>query len=263
MGSVPAFWRERQCHIMAKSANYRHRGEDSGFMRRNKSLNTGKDRTMREDIKRTNNSGFTLVEVLVAVAILAVISIPLMQSFVSAAKVNGEARRRLAANTIAETLMESCKSVSLTNVAQQFDAAQGSANGHIYIITEANGAPFAGKAFELKPDLTGTTTSYSSTDGLAENDHFTFLLTNITSGGGKYCALIQYELDTEGRNHGAESDVGDTLDDIGVKYMKYYKVKIFVYRTTADSTSFISVHAADLTKDVLANIEGSVTDRIH
>ncbi|MBP5460947.1 MAG: type II secretion system protein [Lachnospiraceae bacterium] len=222
-----------------------------------------KGTNMREDIKQTRNSGFTLVEVLIAVAILAVISIPLMQSFVSAARVNGEARRRLAANTIAETLMESCKSVSLTDIAQQFDAAQGAANGHIYIITEANGAAFAGKAYELKSDLTGTTSSYSSTTGLADNSNFAFLLTDITSGGGKYCALIQYDLDTEGRNHGAESDVGDTLDDIGVKYMKYYKVKISVYRTTTNPTSFINVHAADLTRDVLANIEGSVTDRIH
>ena len=221
---------------------------------------------MREDRKRTKNSGFTLVEVLIAVAILAVISIPLMQSFVSAARVNGEARRRLAANTIAETLMESCKSVSLTDVAQQIDAAQaggGSASGHIYIITEPNGAVFAGKAFELKSDLTGTTSSYSSSTGLADNNNFAFLLTDITSGGGKYCALIQYDLDTEGRNHGAEGNVGDTLDDIGVKYMKYYKVKISVYRTTTNPTSFISIHAADLTRDVLANIEGSVTDRIH
>lgn len=235
-------------------------------MRRDRSLNTGKDRTMREGRKRKKNSGFTLVEVLIAVAILAIISIPLMQSFVSAAKVNGEARRRLAANTIAETLMESCKSVSLTDVARQIDAAQaggGSASGHVYIITEENGAVFKGKAYELKSDLSGTTTSYSSTTGLADNESFAFLLTDISSGGGKYCALIQYDLDKEGRNHGADDDVGEALDDIGIKYMKYYRVRIYVYRTTANATSFISVHAADLTRDVIANIEGSVTDKLN
>ena len=75
---------------------------------------------MREDNKK-KNSGFTLVEVLVAVAILAVISIPIIQSFVSVAQVNGKARRRMIANTIAESLMEACKSTSLLEIAAQCD----------------------------------------------------------------------------------------------------------------------------------------------
>ncbi|MBO4789154.1 MAG: prepilin-type N-terminal cleavage/methylation domain-containing protein [Lachnospiraceae bacterium] len=216
---------------------------------------------MREDRKRNGNSGFTLVEVLLAVAILAIISIPLMQSFVSAARVNGESRRRLAANTIAETLMESCKSVSLADIAQQFDAAQGPANNHITIITESNGGVFSGNAYELKPDLSGTMSSY--TTSLASSTKYAFLLTNISSGGGRYCALIQYELDSSGRNHGAESSVGSSLNGIGIKYMKYYNVKISVYRTTANATTFIGLHASNTKKDALVTIEGSVTDRIN
>ena len=62
---------------------------------------------MREACRK-KNSGFTLVEVLVAVAILAVVSIPIIQSFVSVAQVNGKSRRKLSATTVAESVMESC-----------------------------------------------------------------------------------------------------------------------------------------------------------
>ena len=66
---------------------------------------------MREDKRKRKNSGFTLVEVLIAVAILAVISIPVLQSFVSVAQVNSKSRRRRTATTIAGNRMEACKGV--------------------------------------------------------------------------------------------------------------------------------------------------------
>lgn len=218
---------------------------------------------MREDRERIKSSGFTLVEVLIAVAILSIISIPIMQSFVSTAQVNGEARRRLAANTIAETLMESCKSLSLTRVAQQFDTANGSSTG-ITVITDSDGSAFKGRANEYKSDFSGTTKSYNASSGLTNQSKYTFILFNISSGSGKYCALIQYELDTSGRNHGADGSVGTKLNDIGVKYLKYYKVTIYVYRTqVSDLTSFKSyVNTSKLTENAYAVIEGSVADKV-
>jgi len=218
---------------------------------------------MREDRERIKSSGFTLVEVLIAVAILSIISIPIMQAFVSTAQVNGEARRRLAANTIAETLMESCKSLSLTRVAQQFDTANGSSTG-ITVITDSDGSAFKGRANEYKSDFSGTTKSYSSSSGLASQSKYTFILFNVTSGNGKYCALIQYELDTSGRNHGADGTVGTKLNEIGVKYLKYYKVTIYVYWThVSDLTSFKGyVNTSNLAENAYAVIEGSVADKI-
>lgn len=226
---------------------------------------------MREASIKKRDSGFTLVEVLIAVAILSIISIPVVQSFVSVAQVNGQARRRLAANTIAETLMESCKSVSLLDVIVQCDV-NGNANGKVYIITNADGTVFSGRAFELQGDLSTTTKSATGTAPdyeLTERDKYAFLLLDISSGGGKYSALIQYEVDKSGRNHGAddtehEGATGKVLKDADINYLKYYKVTISVYRTSKDVMTFLdSINKSDPGKNAIASIEGSVADDSH
>ena len=48
---------------------------------------------------KLNNSGFSLVEVLVAIVILAIISLPVLSTFSNAAKINAKARRTENANT--------------------------------------------------------------------------------------------------------------------------------------------------------------------
>jgi len=53
-----------------------------------------------------NNAGFSLLEVLVAIIILAVVSIPLLYGFVTSAKTNGEAKILMRATESAENMME-------------------------------------------------------------------------------------------------------------------------------------------------------------
>lgn len=55
------------------------------------------------------NGGFTLVELLISVAILAIIVVPIMTAFVSAANANSRARRKLEATTAAQNVMEEIK----------------------------------------------------------------------------------------------------------------------------------------------------------
>ena len=104
---------------------------------------------MRED-NRKKNSGFTLVEVLIAVAILSVVSIPILQSFVSVAQVNAKSRRRLAATTIAEGLMESCKGMSLKEVAAQCNPSltqSGTDRIPITIVADPGSTTFGDKTY--------------------------------------------------------------------------------------------------------------------
>jgi prepilin-type N-terminal cleavage/methylation domain-containing protein len=63
--------------------------------------------------KRRNNSGFSLVEVLVAMVLLAVISMPILSAFTSAAKINSKARKVENATTAANDVAEEFKALDL------------------------------------------------------------------------------------------------------------------------------------------------------
>ena len=55
---------------------------------------------------KLNNAGFSLVEVLVAMAVLAILSIPVLGSFSNAARINHKARKEENANTVASDIVE-------------------------------------------------------------------------------------------------------------------------------------------------------------
>lgn len=56
--------------------------------------------------KRLNNRGLTLIELLMAIAILAIIIVPVFGSFITSARVNMRARRTLAATDVVQTIFE-------------------------------------------------------------------------------------------------------------------------------------------------------------
>ena len=66
---------------------------------------------------KLNNSGFSLVEVLVAIVILAIISLPVLSTFSNAARINAKARRTENANTAINNIVEEARIVSLDNLA--------------------------------------------------------------------------------------------------------------------------------------------------
>ena len=63
----------------------------------------------RECTKKVNNKGFSLVEVLVAVIILALVAGPILMALVMSARFNARARDNQRINTVAESVMEEFK----------------------------------------------------------------------------------------------------------------------------------------------------------
>ena len=55
---------------------------------------------------KLNNKGFTLVELVAAIAILAIVVTPLMNSFISSARINRNARKVMVATDVAQNLIE-------------------------------------------------------------------------------------------------------------------------------------------------------------
>lgn len=77
---------------------------------------TGKERR-----QLNNNSGFSLVELLIAVVILAIIVIPLMRMFVSSTTINVRSRNTLRATTVAQDIMEGLKAYNIEELQAQFN----------------------------------------------------------------------------------------------------------------------------------------------
>lgn len=68
-----------------------------------------------------NNKGFTLLEVLVAVVILAVVSVPLLRSFATAAQTNRKSKIEEKCTTAAENLAESFRDVPVEELVAKYD----------------------------------------------------------------------------------------------------------------------------------------------
>lgn len=74
----------------------------------------GKDKTGK-------NAGFSLVEILVAVVILAIIVVPLLHGFISSARTNAKAREVIQATTAGQNVMEELKNIPLKKLFEEKD----------------------------------------------------------------------------------------------------------------------------------------------
>lgn len=80
--------------------------------------------------KLNKDAGFSLLELLIAVVILAIIVIPLLNLFLSSNRLNIKSRQTLRATTAAQDIMEGLKAYNIDEIKEQFDKP---ANG-FYVI---------------------------------------------------------------------------------------------------------------------------------
>lgn len=76
---------------------------------------------MMRNGKRVNNKGMSLVELLIAVTILAIIVVPLLHAFVSSARVNRKSKQTQRLTTMGQDIMEGIKAYSVEDLAYEFD----------------------------------------------------------------------------------------------------------------------------------------------
>ncbi len=89
-------------------------------------MENGKNIFMKKIYNRMkigDNSGFTLLELLIAMIILAVALIPMLNSFAVNAKVNRKSKIKLRATMIAQDIMEGIKGYSTKDIYRQFTGA--------------------------------------------------------------------------------------------------------------------------------------------
>lgn len=83
-------------------------------------------RTAADRRKLNRDAGFSLLELLIAVVILAIIVIPLLNLFLSSNRLNIKSRQTLRATTAAQDIMEGLKAYNIEELKAQFaDPASG------------------------------------------------------------------------------------------------------------------------------------------
>lgn len=115
---------------------------------------------MRREVRKgqLNNSGFSLVELLIAVTILAIIVTPLLHSFLTSIRTNAKARNTMHATAIAEDVMEEFEAYGIDGMREIYKNA--------------------GYTEQLDADVDG--------DGAADNGSYRFTGTDGDTTSGNY-----------------------------------------------------------------------------
>lgn len=190
--------------------------------------------------RRLNDRGMTLVELLIAIVILAIIVVPLLHSFVSSARVNMDARKKLKITTTAQDVMEGLRADTLEDLALQIYYHDGvSSNGVVrdgfHIIDKAlvKGTMSENRCV-INPD--GSVDNFTSVSDTAVSDDDKPCIES-TNGGETY----EFKRKDDGKYYFYMTDV--TVENVGTPN---YKVDVLI---SADADyyrdpSIISVNSA-------------------
>ena len=87
-------------------------------------------------------------------AVLAILSVPVLSSFTNAARINHKARKEENANTVAADIVEQFKSVSMSEILSDYDGRYTEGSNGSYIFTEsktgANGEGYKVMSTQLR-----------------------------------------------------------------------------------------------------------------
>ena len=101
---------------------------------------------------KRNNAGLTLVELLIAMFILAIVVTPILKNFVSSAKVNNKSRHTMNATELCESLME------------EFESRKVSEMVDVLVNDYGYGAPVVDETYSNIYSVTGVETLLSDTE---------------------------------------------------------------------------------------------------
>lgn len=80
------------------------------------------------------NAGFSLIELLIAVIVLAIIIVPFSRSFISSSRMNGNSRRLQRATTVAQDIVEGLKAYNIDELKEQFGEIDEPIDNGFYVV---------------------------------------------------------------------------------------------------------------------------------
>ncbi len=155
--------------------------------------------TRKECRKANKNAGFSLLELLIAVIILAIIVIPLLHMFVTSTRINIKSRQTLRATTFAQDIMEGLKAYNIDELKQQFnEPVEG-----FYVINDKLIKGSVQEDIDREKAANGTDLNGNPNPGL-----YYFTMSGVAMQGSEYDALI--EVDARGYMENAPDSVPDS-----------------------------------------------------
>ena len=92
---------------------------------------------------KTGKLGFTLIEVLVAIAILAILAVPLAQMMITSSQINSQSKNVGSASDMAQTVAESMQATQLGNVLTEINGYQTDSVGqNLFDVATGEGYSF-------------------------------------------------------------------------------------------------------------------------
>ena len=204
--------------------------------------------------KRKGNEGFSLVEVLISIAILAIVTLPILSIFTNAAKTNSKARRTENANTAANNIIEEIKNVSVSNLEiedlnysyqkesnQSFEDEQGVLKFLVSNNDKDSYTGIDGEDFIIEATLDPSYYNDNFTNGASNSKN------NVNSFGLSSYASLDKEkniiytddaINEEAATYFLES-TGDLYDRSCIKKTSVIDVSITKDRTSSDFVSYI------------------------
>lgn len=126
--------------------------------------------------RKINNKGFSLIEVLVAVVMLAVVMTPLLRGFVSTAEVNKSAREYMGGTDVTQCVLEGITNKSY----QQFSESISSLIGGSDLVGESSLSGIGNGAYNLASNVSVLSTGAFSLSDVKMDGQFKYGTNNYT-----------------------------------------------------------------------------------
>ena len=198
-----------------------------------------------------NNKGFSLVELIICVAILAVATVPLYQSMTLSARTNAKAQSKQNATSLAESVMEEIKVSSIEELKTKYNGTETDAVGKVIPKTVSLGLTDSGFFGASGAETTATTRASTAKSKAGSSDR---LLTG-DPGASKQPFYVLYK-------HDAVSTQGEKFDVIATLRSSTYMGAENANASDANSKKLPKIEEIDsLNQAVITTKEFSKYDK--
>lgn len=224
---------------------------------------------------RQQNKGFTLIEVLISITILAIIAAPMLHAFVTSARTNAKSAKLLDATTLSQNIMEEFKAGSLEDIAREFNgygsgsiASKASGGAYEAVETGVDSGTYVAVDKEnatLQPSVIDAADPTKYPDGVfvgQKSDEYHFMLSKVEMENSTYDVAIHLAQSGNGEKNLADIYAMDRTDcgyfaqeeDMDRKAAAEFKLRNTAYAYDAVAQKTVDEFWAMMTRHITISI---------